>query len=204
VTETEKKPETEETEPESEESETEAESEKTETEAESETEAEKPAVLGSVLSRTRLDDPSSRIGLLKIDVSPRWLTSGGTLVIDLPKRVTCATCDGGGCSRCSNSGGFRIAEEHRQTPVRVEMAASSLDSMRIRVPLQGREDVDLLLLEIASKEVPSALVRYVPRRTEIVRRPAPARTVSPTGIISTVVALTALMITIVLALIMGR
>jgi len=168
---------------------------------EPETEGEPPATLGSVLDGSRLDDASARMASLKIDVKPRWLAAGGALFIDLPRRLTCATCDGGGCSRCKNSGGYRLTDSEERSPLRIEIAGTEREAMRIRAPLGESLGVDGILLEIVSAESPSSFVRYQGKRVQIMR-PAPAASVTPVGIISTVVGLFALILTIVLALVM--
>ena len=73
--------------------------------------------------------------------------------------------------------------------------------MRIRVPLDAAEGVDVVLLEISPAETPSPFVRYQGRRAQMVRA-APAPSITPVGIISTVIGLFALLITILLALVM--
>jgi hypothetical protein len=160
-----------------------------------------PAVLGSVLGSVRLDDDSLRVARLKIDLRDSWLVSGGTLFIDLPRRLSCAACEGGGCSRCKNAGGYRLSNEAERTPLRLEIQRTEREAMRIRVPLAGNDDVDVVLVEIARGEPPSAFVRYEGRRAQIVRT-APASSITPVGIISTVIGLVALILTIILALVM--
>jgi hypothetical protein len=166
-----------------------------------ETEPEPAAVLGSVLEGARLDDPSLRVALLKVDVKPAWLASGGALFVDLPRRLSCAACEGGGCSRCKNSGGFRLADAQDRAPLRVEIAKTNRDVMRIRVPLDDDDDVDVVLLELASTDAPSSFVRYQGRHAQIARA-APSANITPVGIISTAIGLFALVLTIVLALLM--
>jgi hypothetical protein len=166
-----------------------------------ESEPEPPAVLGSVLEGTGIDDPSARVALLKIDAAPRWLQSGGTLVIDLPKRLVCASCEGGGCSRCDNSGGYRLADDSARPPLRINMASSRADGMRVRVASKELDEVDVVVVQISSREPPSRFVRHEPC-SPILLRPAPTPSMSATGIIATVIALTAMLITIAIALLM--
>jgi hypothetical protein len=126
-----------------------------------------------LLDRSELDASSAPSALVRIDVPARWLEEGGTLVVDVPKRITCAACDGGGCSRCENAGAFRLSDQDVAAPIRVRLAASAAASKRVRIPSpfgdQSASPIGLLFLELRPAETPSAGARFEEERRALAR-----------------------------------
>lgn len=103
-------------------------------------------MLGHVLERDALEGPEIRTGTLAITVAT-GLVAGATLHVRAPKRLPCAGCDGGGCSRCGNSGAFRVEPA---APIVVPIASNIVLPTRIRVAA-SRElgpGIDVVVLSI--------------------------------------------------------
>lgn len=45
---------------------------------------------------------------LRIAVPRLWLVEGRSIEVELPRNLTCANCQGGGCGKCSNSGAITL------------------------------------------------------------------------------------------------
>lgn len=55
-----------------------------------------------------LDAPRGPDVLHRVTVRPQWLDLGATLELELPRNLTCAGCDGGGCDACERSGALTL------------------------------------------------------------------------------------------------
>ncbi len=44
----------------------------------------------------------------RVRVPAEWLDEGAQFELELPRNLTCAACDGGGCDRCERSGAISI------------------------------------------------------------------------------------------------
>jgi hypothetical protein len=92
--------------------------------------------------------------LAKLDLEPRsdrgpdvehhlrvpaaWLRRGAAIEFDLPRRLSCAACKGGGCDICSRSGAFALHEKGQlQPPVVVYLTAAEPDARAVRLPETG-------------------------------------------------------------------
>jgi hypothetical protein len=63
-----------------------------------------------LLDPSALDKKTSPRGRLSIVVPTEWLREGARLEVELPTRVRCDLCDGGGCDACGRSGAYRVPE----------------------------------------------------------------------------------------------
>ncbi len=106
-----------------------------------------------MLEKGALEGPEIRTGLLAVTVGYA-LARGAVLHVRAPKRLPCASCEGGGCSRCGNSGAFRVEPS---APLVVPIATEITLPARIRVAAQ-RElggNIDVVVLAIGSDGPPS-------------------------------------------------
>ncbi len=46
--------------------------------------------------------------LHRIRVPEAWLQAGATIEVELPRNLTCASCEGGGCDKCDRSGAVSL------------------------------------------------------------------------------------------------
>ena len=102
--------------------------------------------------------------LCSIEVPAAWFEVGATLQISLPRLLSCARCDGGGCDACGRRGAF----DQRTAGIAEEVA--------IVLPLQPRGGSTAVRLRLpalgarapAETELPPGhlLLTVVPRRAE--------------------------------------
>jgi len=124
-------------------------------------------VLARVTTRT-LDVPRGPDVVHRIRVPRAWLESGEVIELELPRNLSCAACDGGGCDQCERSGAITLRgrEElpellHVTLPARQPEADGGTRGIVIRIPEQGglppvHEDLlprGLLLLRVEPAEV---------------------------------------------------
>lgn len=64
--------------------------------------------------------------LHRINVPAEWLVAGVTLEVELPRHLTCARCEGGGCDACERSGALTLrGKEEPPELVTVRLPAQS-------------------------------------------------------------------------------
>jgi hypothetical protein len=63
-------------------------------------------VIGRVT--TDSDRPRGPDARLDVRVPAEWLRSGATVEVELPRNLTCALCEGGGCDACDRSGAVTL------------------------------------------------------------------------------------------------
>ncbi len=125
-------------------------------------------------------------GCLRVEVDPGWLREPGTLELTLPRHVTCAACEGGGCSVCEFSGALALRE--RDAPVElvsIGLSGISLDRdeapeqalrLTVRLPEHGAPSPlpgvgrGQLFVSLVASATPSANVHYLGGT----RRPLPS------------------------------
>lgn len=140
-------------------------------------------MLGRVLEKEALEGPEIRAALLAVTVEGP-LERGAVLHVRAPKRLPCASCEGGGCSRCGNSGAFKIEPT---APLVVPVSTDIALPARIRLTA-GRElgeGIDVVVLAIGSEGPPSdnawitppAPVRVAPHTAPVQKRPRPEVTI---------------------------
>ncbi len=102
-----------------------------------------PEVLAKVTTRT-LNVPRGPDVLHRIRVPGAWLESGEVVEFELPRNLTCAACDGGGCDACERAGAITLRGRHElpeilsvTLPMRKAEADSQARGVMIRIPEQG-------------------------------------------------------------------
>ena len=100
-----------------------------------------------------------------------WIDRGATIEFEVPRNLTCAECDGGGCDLCARSGALTVRE--RTDPGEVvkvtlpQPSAERTDGVRdviLRIPDQGglpqTEDVPrgLMMLRVSAAQTADASV----------------------------------------------
>lgn len=143
-----------------------------------------------------IDVPRGADVRLKVRVETAWLRQAATIELDLPRNLTCAACDGGGCDKCERAGAVSIrgrkdpTETLRVTLPRQTADLETTDSGRsivVRIPERGgwpeRKGLPrgILMLQVLPAEAADPSVRLVPSEiplAEVVPEAvaAPART----------------------------
>ncbi len=72
-------------------------------------------VLGRVTTGA-VDGPRGPDVVHRIRVARGWFSRGATIDIALPRNVTCARCEGGGCDACGRSGAISLCERDVSEP----------------------------------------------------------------------------------------
>lgn len=146
------------------------------------------------MSKTRLGRVTGAIDVPRgpdvkhrVRVPQAWFDEGAEVEIELPRNLTCAACDGGGCDRCERAGAISLrgrkepSELVRVTlPRRKEAQHETTASGRalvVRIPERGgisEEDLPrgLLLLQLTPADAPDSGVERVARAVTP-RPPAP-------------------------------
>jgi len=77
-------------------------------------------------------------------VPAAWLESGELVEFELPRNLTCAACDGGGCDACERAGAITLRGREElpeilsvTLPTRKPHADSQARTVVIRIPEQG-------------------------------------------------------------------
>jgi hypothetical protein len=138
-------------------------------------------VLGRVVNAD-LDCPRGPDAVHRIRVPRRWLETGALVEIELPRNLTCAGCEGGGCDACDRSGALTVRA--RGEPIGLLLvtlpSGSGGGAVVIRIPEYGglpREGSEvprghlLLRVEPGTKADPS--VTLAPDRVVEARHPTP-------------------------------
>ena len=87
-----------------------------------------------------LDEPRGPDVACSIEVPQDWFLLGATLQITLPRLLSCARCDGGGCDVCERRGAFEQQAAGIASEVAVVLpmqAAESHAPVRLRLPALG-------------------------------------------------------------------
>jgi hypothetical protein len=138
-------------------------------------------VLGRVVNAD-LDAPRGPDAAHRIRVPKRWLETGALVEIELPRNLTCASCEGGGCDACDRSGALTVRA--RGEPIGLLLVtlpcATGSGSVVIRIPEYGglpREGTELprghLLLRVEPGTKPDPSVTLAPDRVVEARRSTP-------------------------------
>ena len=100
-------------------------------------------VLARVTTRT-LDVPRGPDVVHRIRVPRAWLESGEIVEFELPRNLSCAACDGGGCDQCERSGAITLRGRqelpeilHVTLPARQPEPDGATRGVVIRIPEQG-------------------------------------------------------------------
>jgi hypothetical protein len=80
----------------------------------------------------------------RIRVPRSWLESGAVVELELPRNLSCAACDGGGCDACDRAGAVTLRQREElpeivqvTLPVLQAEADGATRSVVIRIPEQG-------------------------------------------------------------------
>jgi len=117
-----------------------------------------------------LDEARGPDVLCSIEVPAAWFEVGATLQISLPRLLSCARCDGGGCDACGRRGAFEQHSSGIANEVAIVLPiqpAGSSTAVRLRLPALGARAP-------AETELPPGhlLLTVVPRRAEAGWSPA--------------------------------
>lgn len=139
----------------------------------------------AVLARVTedLDQPRGPDVMHTVEVPSVWFTEEASIEVRLPRLLTCARCEGGGCDVCARRGAFEHGASGTPGEVAVTLPLQEPDKaapVRLRLPAQGAraaEESGLpnghLLLTIVPRPIEgstlSASVRKLP--TSVVVRP---------------------------------
>src|SRR6185295_10212812 len=100
--------------------------------------------LGKVVALARvtqdLDEPRGPDVACSIEVPENWFWVGATLQIALPRLLSCARCDGGGCDACERRGAFEQAAAGTAREVAVVLPVLHPERcvpVRLRLPALG-------------------------------------------------------------------
>jgi hypothetical protein len=102
--------------------------------------------------------------LHRIGVPATWLAAGVTIEVELPRHLSCARCEGGGCDVCQRSGALTLRgreEPSELVTVTLPTAGDGADVV-LRIPEAGGFPPPdrscgrgLLLLRVSQAETPS-------------------------------------------------
>jgi len=108
----------------------------------------------------------------RLRVKRQWLEEGASIQFQLPRNLTCAACDGGGCDSCGRSGAISLRD--RGAPAELltvtlpRCEGASTPGVVLRIPEQGgvAEQKPLLprgmlLLSVTGSERPDAGVSRI-------------------------------------------
>jgi hypothetical protein len=95
-------------------------------------------VLGRV-AKSDLAVPRGPDAIHRIRVPREWLERGATVEFELPRHLSCAACDGGGCDACHRSGAVTLRGRNEPSDlVEVSLPAGARDdAFVIRIPERG-------------------------------------------------------------------
>ena len=111
------------------------------------------ARLARVTDPRTLDVQDGSRASLSVSVPSQWFEEGASIELTVPKRLTCARCDGGGCDGCERSGALRAPADEAQRRVIVNLPPQSSGNLRIRIvdPFEG--GIAQLLLDVRAGEL---------------------------------------------------
>jgi hypothetical protein len=100
-------------------------------------------VLGKVITRA-LDVPRGPDVVHRIRVPRAWVETGEVVEFELPRNLSCASCDGGGCDLCERAGAITLRGRHEPPELlRVTLPKRKTQEVReergvvIRIPEHG-------------------------------------------------------------------
>jgi len=84
--------------------------------------------------------------------------------IEVPARVACSRCDGGGCDSCNRSGAIKLdgSPAHRTLTARLPYDVSSGVALRIVDPFGEGGPLEVLLIELRPSDAPDPNVSLAP------------------------------------------
>jgi hypothetical protein len=128
-------------------------------------------VLGRV-AKSDLASPRGPDAIHRVRVPKSWLGEGATVELELPRHLSCAACEGGGCDVCQRSGALTLRGRNEPS-----------DLLQVSLPRGEREDVFVIRipgrggLPPEGSELPRGLLllRVEPSAAEEVSRTTQSR-----------------------------
>lgn len=119
--------------------------------------------LGKLLDKDALEHDAGPRARAKIEVPERWAKEGALVAITLPKVLTCARCDGGGCDGCGRSGALRAPGNERARVVRVRLPGPLGDGVALRLaePFGRASRIAQLWIEVRPAKEASPSVKWL-------------------------------------------
>jgi len=134
-----------------------------------------PHELGRVADPKALDESTGSLARLRIEISSDWPSPACPLdlLIDAPRRLSCARCEGGGCDRCGRSGALRAPEEPAARRFRARLPAGAARKLALRIPhpFGPQSHIEQLILEIHLAPKPSPGVTCITPTRHATSRP---------------------------------
>lgn len=101
----------------------------------------------AVLARVTndLDEPRGPDVLHTVEVPAEWLGEGASVELKVPRFLSCARCEGGGCDLCGRKGAFEAAAAAGSSEVVITLprqAGSTPSAVRLRLPAAGARDLN--------------------------------------------------------------
>ncbi len=151
-------------------------------------------ILGRVTGQ--LEGPRGPDALHGVRVPKAWLEEGASLEVELPRHLSCAACEGGGCDACERSGALTLRGKAEppellelRLPAQPDLAGAAR-SLVLRVPVRGGFPKEgsgrprgCLLLSVGVAAEPDPGVRRLETRSVTTStRPTPTpRALEPAG-----------------------
>lgn len=99
---------------------------------------------------TALDSIEGPHGKMTIELPASEL--GKAVAIDVPKRLVCARCDGGGCDACGRSGALKLEQTGSTSLV---LPPNGSEQLLLRIPHPLGEAANLALLTVQIRLLPA-------------------------------------------------
>jgi hypothetical protein len=115
----------------------------------------------------RKRDPRGRASIV---VPQKWLRDGARLEVDLPSKVRCDLCDGGGCDACNRSGAYVLPDDRKPIEVTLPRTSDDVFALRVTNPFADAEP-QMLVVHVAAGESASKGVRFVAPNHDVDPRP---------------------------------
>jgi hypothetical protein len=115
----------------------------------------------------RKRDPRARASIV---VPQKWMREGARLEVELPARVRCDLCDGGGCDACNRSGAYALPEDRKPIAVTLPRTSDDVFALRVTNPFADAEP-RMLVVHVAAGEEASKGVRFVAPNHDVDPRP---------------------------------
>jgi hypothetical protein len=119
-----------------------------------------------------LEGPRGPDVLHEIHVPAEWALSGVRIRVEVPRRLACAVCEGGGCDRCGRSGAFEVPDGE---PLEFTLPSAGESSAGVRVRFPGLGAVGTEPAEARGQLVLSVRVGDQPSRGVAALRDEPVK-----------------------------
>jgi hypothetical protein len=116
-----------------------------------------PRILDPDALDKRDGEPRGRVSIL---VPQAWLREGARLALELPTRLGCDLCHGGGCDGCGRSGAYRLPDGRAPVAITLPRVTDDVLALRVTNPVPGSAPA-ILLVRVAAAPEPSKGVAYL-------------------------------------------